>query len=32
LRILGALALLGFVVLILLAIFGVDVGLLGRRI
>lgn len=31
LRILGAAALLGFVALILLAIFGVDTGLLGRR-
>lgn len=30
-RILGAIALLGFVALIILAIFGVDVGLLGRR-
>jgi hypothetical protein len=31
LRILGAIALLGFVALILLSIFGVDTGLLGRR-
>jgi hypothetical protein len=30
-RILGAVALLGFVALIILAIFGVDTGLLGRR-
>lgn len=29
-RILGAIALLGFVGLIILAIFGVDTGLLGR--
>jgi hypothetical protein len=31
LRIIGAIALLGFVALIFLAIFGVDTGLLGRR-
>lgn len=31
LRILGAVALLGFAALIILAIFGVDVGLLGSR-